>query len=1036
MTEVPFDALSDTFAQIAVQRRTAWRADLVQPEPPSASTRTLPLKRSTADAPWPIRRRIDTPAKLQRALVSARKSHARFLKNHAPVLPAFRESLDLRIFDWRIETPADRTDFTAVLDGHGSWEKVTIPHYGPPEGRAVTYYRTTFEINETMLQRGAIALRFRGVDYKAHAFVNSAYLGSHEGFFAPFEFDCTAHVRRGTNVLVIKVENDSIIMGNGSWEGPAKHTEGDKIYAATGPGYDEPEVGWHHCPPGMGVYQAVSIEARPRIHLSDIFVRPLLDEARAEARIEVWNADVTGRNIRLDLSVYGRNFRQTVYRNIRWTPRTVQVPGLSDMPKPGDNDVLELTLGPGVNYFTVPISLPAARRWTPAEPWLYQLQVELLDENGVRMDSAERQFGMRSFRMDETSQPKGLMLLNSEPVRLRGANTMGFEQLCVMRGDLDRLRDDILLAKLCNMNFLRLTQRPVQDEVYDWCDRLGLMTQTDLPLFGCLRRNQFNEAVRQAGEMERLVRSHPCNILVSYINEPFPNAQAKPHRNLTRAELTDFFKAADLAVKQANPDRVTKPVDGDYDPPAPGLPDTHCYSGWYIGNGLDLGELHKGRWQRVKPGWYYGCGEFGAEGLDPENTMRSYYPREWLPDGATDEARWSPQQIAKSQTGAFHHLWFETPDTLAGWIERSQLHQAWVTKLMAEAFRRDSRMISCAIHLFIDAFPAGWMKTIMDVDRQPKPAYFAYLEALSPLMVSLRSDRRAFFGGTTAAVEVWICNDRNHAPRRARLMYRAELDGRVIARGETAADTPVFGSRCQGLIKVELPRVPDRGTLKVTVTLVDVARQPLHDSEINFDVFPPYAPITAAVSGVRIVGMRNGMAAKLAGELQLAVSRGAATLLIDDFAAFERDRQAITAAVREGATVIFLDLPSGTYDISGTAVHVRKCDMGARHFVSRASGHSLVAGFEREDFKFWFDTREDRPTPLLQTAFEAQGWNAVLVSGNGSNAGTQPSQWRAVFAAAEKTEGQGVWRICQVSLAGRIRGNPVAEIFARRLLTS
>ena len=50
-----------------------------------------------------------------------------------------------------------------------------------------------------------------------------------------------------------------------------------------------------------------------------------------------------------------------------------------------------------------------------------------------------------------------------------------------MRGDIDQLRDDILLAKLCNMNFLRLTQRPVQDEIYKWCDRLGLMTQTDLP---------------------------------------------------------------------------------------------------------------------------------------------------------------------------------------------------------------------------------------------------------------------------------------------------------------------------------------------------------------------------------------------------------------------------------------------------------------------------------------------------------------------------------------------------------------------------
>ena len=38
------------------------------------------------------------------------------------------------------------------------------------------------------------------------------------------------------------------------------------------------------------------------------------------------------------------------------------------------------------------------------------------------------------------------------------------------------------------MNYLRLTQRPVQPEIYEWFDKLGLLNQTDLPLFGSLRR--------------------------------------------------------------------------------------------------------------------------------------------------------------------------------------------------------------------------------------------------------------------------------------------------------------------------------------------------------------------------------------------------------------------------------------------------------------------------------------------------------------------------------------------------------------------
>jgi hypothetical protein len=151
-----------------------------------------------------------------------------------------------------------------------------------------------------------------------------------------------------------------------------------------------------------------------------------------------------------------------------------------------------------------------------------------------------------------------------------------------MNGDFRQLINDILLAKICHMNFWRLTQRPVQDEVYEYCDRLGLMTQTDLPLFGVLRRNQFAEAVRQSGEMEKLVRNHPCNVVNTYINESFPNAQGKGHRQLFRHELESFFQAATNVVWLQNPDRVIKPVDGNFYPPAPtGLPDNHCYTCWY-----------------------------------------------------------------------------------------------------------------------------------------------------------------------------------------------------------------------------------------------------------------------------------------------------------------------------------------------------------------------------------------------------------------------------------------------------------------------
>ncbi len=737
---------------------------------------------------------------------------------------------------------------------------MTIPHYGPPLGPAITYYRTTFEVTAELLGRGAVFVAFDGVDYRADVFVNGALLGSHEGFFAPFEFDCTRHVRLGQNVLLVKVHNDFVCLGSGQWGQPL---DGDKIYAATGLGYDDPALGWHHCPPGMGICQGVRVEGRSRLFLRDVFVRPLPDDERAEAWIEVFNCDASERTVSFECSVYGQNFRATAIKSRRIDPTTTDIRGHGDLDKQLKPCIAE-PAGPGINCYRLLLDLPNARRWDPETPWLYQLQVKLADETGAIRDARTQQFGMRTFRQDERSDPKGKFYLNGREIRLRGANTMGHEQQCVFRGDMDQLIDDILLARLCNMNYLRLTQRPVQKQVYEYCDRLGLLTQTDLPLFGCLHRNQLCEAVRQAEEMERLVRPHACNVLVSYINEPFPNGQGKPHRNLVRHELEDFFDMASRAIRIANPDRVIKYVDGDYDPPASGgMPDNHCYCGWYIGHALDLGKLNRGYWLPVIEGWHYGCGEFGAEGLDSLEVMRKYYPKDWLPSTVGPQtAPWRPNKISMSQTNRFQYLWFEAHDTVEQWIDASQDHQAWVMRMMTEAFRRDRRMNSFAIHLFIDAWPAGWMKTIMDTDRTPKKAYFAYRDALTPLMVSLRTDRWSFFSNETIEMEAWVCNDTLAKPAGAVLRYQLEIEGQVVQAGHARAEVPLCSAEPQGLVRFTLPKVERRMKATARLALCDRTGKVLHDTAQKIELFPPVHKPTG--KRAFIIGARDGKAATLA----------------------------------------------------------------------------------------------------------------------------------------------------------------------------
>ncbi len=973
----------------------------------------------------------DMEATLRQQMEDLKTQYAPFMQRLSPKIRNCRKILTFDQFQWREISQADRSDFSRVSSGEGPWELVKIPHYGGPLGKAETIYRHTFTLEQLPSPKQSAWLRFRGVDYIAHVYLNGKLLGTHEGFFAPFEFDCTDYLQSNENVLVICVKNDYVHQGNPLTYG-GKEYNGDKIYAATGPGYDDPDMGWHHCPPGMGIYQAVELELRPQQFVSDLFVRPLPEQAAAEVWIEAYDCWLEERSIRFALSVYGRNFEATIEEDLLCVPQTGRATGLGDtftqaqlisqglLDKP-----IELTLQNGINYFRFTVPMGNFRWWSCEHPWLYEAQVKLLDECGELLDMDAVSFGMRTFVIDETQRIKGMPYLNRKKCRLRGANTMGFEQQDVINGDFDQLVEDILFAKACNMNFLRLTQRPVQDEVYDYCDMLGMMTQTDLPLFGVLRRNQFAEAARQAGEMERLIRKHPCNVLISYINEPFPNAGNLPQRHLDRNELVSFFEVADRMVHLNNPDRAIKYVDGDYDPPSVKLPDNHCYTCWYNGHGLDAGELHKGNWIPVNRGWYYGCGEFGAEGLDPVDLMRRRYPTAWLPQTPEEEAKWTPNSIIGSQTGSFHYFFYETPHTLEEWCHRSLEYQAEATRWMMEAFRRNREMVSSAIHLFIDAFPSGWMKSIIDVERRPKPAFFAYRDALTPTMVSLRTDRFNYFPGDKGKVEIWLCNDKpEDIP--ATVIYEVLQSDDTVLQGKMEITISESDVQYGGLLVFPMAKTP--GETIVRCVVMDNRGNALHQNTLKLRTIEKetnHKPQLIALSC-------NGPAARLVSMLGNTVldSDKVSCILVDNYEDYDKRRKDLDELVKKGKKLVFMELPTGEYLLCGKTVSIKDSSMMPMHFVSRDTCHPWVAGFDRKDFRHWYNRKLDRITPILESTFTNPEITPVLTSGNTNDAG----QWETTQAVGTWEYGAGQVVLCQLKLASHVADEPVAWNFAQRML--
>ena len=204
----------------------------------------------------------------------------------------------------------------------------------------------------------------------------------------------------------------------------------------------------------------------------------------------------------------------------------------------------------------------------------------------------------------------------------------------------------------------------------------------------------------------------------------------------------------------------------------------------------------------------------------------------------------------------------------------------------------------------------------------------------------------------------------------------------------------------------------------------------MHDSQISLAVFPKPKPEAREV--FVFPGDANAEAALEALGIAKASGniRDAAVILVSDPAILSSESQTLSQAVRAGAVVVLLPLPTGQYTFGDAPLEVRASGMGARHFVSCDSGHPMVAGFQREDFKFWFNEQLGYASPILSTVLEAPEWNPIMLSGDGGWA----RKWGPVPVAVERRDGKGCWRVCQVDLLHSLRSNPAAHIFALGLL--
>jgi len=462
---------------------------------------------------------------------------------------------------------------------------------------------------------------------------------------------------------------------------------------------------------------------------------------------------------------------------------------------------------------------------------------------------------------------------------------------------------------------------------------------------------------------------------------------------------------------------------------------------WYTNHALPIGKLHAGWLPAIREGWQTGCGEYGCEGLDNLGVMLEEYPGEWLPEDPEDpEEPWTPREIYGSQTYAMHGDWFDEQDTIREWIAASQAHQARATTLVTDALRRRTdRVVSSAIHLLIDAWPDGWMKAVVDCHRTPKPAYFAYRDALEPLRVHLRTDRHAYYGGETTDVECWTLNDTAETVSgRIEVALRIDGEQRAAVARDDATLAPVSGA-CAGRVELPLPEVTERTTVALDAVLYDAAGERIDAERLEIDVFPRPVPVDATVAHVgdaardRLDALGVASAPYDPGEGEAPdaiVVGGDATGELAGLA------DALLEDVAAGARALLLRRGEGAWSV-GDAVEVPIAGRDGLTFLAPADGEPESAALEPDDLSFLYDATAARTGFVADSALDATSLTPLAYALDADRRlGTEwePADTERRPVVGRRAYGDGAVYLSELLLEGRVGENPALDRFLRGLL--
>ena len=179
----------------------------------------------------------------------------------------------------------------------------------------------------------------------------------------------------------------------------------------------------------------------------------------------------------------------------------------------------------------VPCSLPidAPKPWSPADPFLYNLTLELLSEEDV-VDVVRAYAGLRKVHVEGNR-----VYLNNEPFYLRLVLDQGFYPEGIWTAPSDEaLKQDIELSMAAGFNGARLHQKVFEPRFHYWADRLGYLTWGESSSWGIdvkepVSARNFLSEWREIVERDR---NHPSIIAWTPFNETRDTGDGRQHNRL------------------------------------------------------------------------------------------------------------------------------------------------------------------------------------------------------------------------------------------------------------------------------------------------------------------------------------------------------------------------------------------------------------------------------------------------------------------------------------------------------------------------